>query len=189
MGGHPPVDEPTLARALAAGEEDAFRALIERDTRYVFRICHRILGRVEDAEDATQETFMLAYRALRTFRGGNARAWLARIATRESYRRATASRGLQAATTALDEGVMATVPDGADHVRDLLAAEQREAVRRSVRALPEPYREVVAMRFFGELSLPDIAATTGRPLGTVKAQLYRGLNRLRRSIEAGKDRP
>lgn len=55
-------------------------------------------------------------------------------------------------------------------------------MRRAVAALPEPYREVVALRFFGDLSLLDIAAATGRPEGTVKAQLHRGLERLRKGM-------
>jgi RNA polymerase sigma-70 factor, ECF subfamily len=51
-----------------------------------------------------------------------------------------------------------------------------------VAALPEPYREVVTLRFFGELSLADIATTTGRPTGTIKAQLHRGIERLRHRL-------
>ena len=64
-------------------------------------------------------------------------------------------------------------------------------MRDAVANLGEPYREVVALRFFGELSLLDIAAATGRPEGTVKAQLHRGLERLRRSLggERGDERP
>ena len=51
--------------------------------------------------------------------------------------------------------------------------------------LDEPYREVIALRFFGELSLDEIAVQTGRPLGTVKTHLRRGLIRLRAAVEAG----
>ena len=76
----------------------------------------------------------------------------------------------------------ATLPDGSDPARDALDAEQRAGVRRAVASLPEPYREVVALRFFSELSLLDIAIATGRPEGTIKAQLHRGLERLRRGM-------
>jgi RNA polymerase sigma-70 factor (ECF subfamily) len=55
-----------------------------------------------------------------------------------------------------------------------------------VAALPEPYREVVALRFFGELSLFEVAEATGRPLGTVKTHLRRGLERLRPIVGAEK---
>jgi RNA polymerase sigma-70 factor (ECF subfamily) len=56
-------------------------------------------------------------------------------------------------------------------------------VRAAVARLDEPYREVVALRFFADLSLAEIAAETGRPLGTVKTHLRRGLARVRRSLE------
>jgi RNA polymerase sigma-70 factor (ECF subfamily) len=59
-----------------------------------------------------------------------------------------------------------------------VASERRAALRSAVAALPDPYREVVALRYFGELSLEEVAATTGRNLNTVKTQIRRGLERL-----------
>ena len=83
-----PVDDLALARRLAMGDEAAFQALVIRETAPVFRVCYRILGSVEEAEDAVQETFVLAYRALATYRGdGPPGGWLARIAVRECWRR------------------------------------------------------------------------------------------------------
>ncbi len=70
----------------------------------------------------------------------------------------------------------------------MLAAEDDVAVRRAVVNLEEPYREVVALRFFAERSLDEIAALTGRPLGTVKTHLRRGLLRLRDRL-ADEERP
>ncbi|CAN5760559.1 sigma-70 family RNA polymerase sigma factor [soil metagenome] len=179
------MDDHALARALVARDGQAFGLLVERETRYVFRICYRVLGQVDEAEDATQETFLLAYRALGTFRGGSPRGWLARIAAREAYRRADARRRGRKLTAPLSDVVVATTPDASDPVGDVLAAEQRLALRQGVSALPEPYREVVSLRFFGELSIADICAATGRPEGTVKSQLYRGLDRLRRQYGEG----
>ena len=177
------MDDLALAGALAAGDEAAFRLLVEQETAPVFRTCYRILGRVDEAEDAAQETFVLAYRSLATFRGdGHPGAWLARIATRECWRRAAVRSRRMAATTPLTEILAATLADGSDPARDALDAEQRAGVRRAVASLPEPYREVVALRFFSELSLLDIASATGRPEGTIKAQLHRGLERLRRGM-------
>ena len=174
------MDDLALARALAGGDEAAFRTFVDQQTTPVFRICYRILGRVHEAEDAAQETFVLAYRALATFRGdGPAAAWIARIATRECWRRAASSSRRLATTTRLDEVLTATLSDTSDPAREAIAAEEAEGVRRAVASLPEPYREVVALRFFGELSLADIAAATRRPEGTIKTQLRRGLERLR----------
>jgi RNA polymerase sigma-70 factor (ECF subfamily) len=61
-------------------------------------------------------------------------------------------------------------------------AERAADVRASVAALPEPYREVVILRFFGELSLEEIARQVDRPLGTVKTHLHRGLLKLRGTV-------
>ena len=177
------MDDLALARSLAAGDDEAFRQLVDLETPSVFRTCYRILGRVDEAEDATQETFVLAYRSLASFRGdGRPGAWLTRIATRECWRRAAVRNRRNSATTSLDEMLIETLPGATSPLGDLVAAEERTRVRKAVEALGEPYREVVALRFFGELSLLDIAAATGRPEGTVKAQLHRGLERLRRSM-------
>jgi len=180
------VDDLVLAAALAAGDEAAFRTLVELETTSVFRTCYRILGRIEDAEDATQETFVLAHRSLASYRGdGRPGAWLVRIATRYCWRRAAATRRRVAATTPLDDSLTATLSGPGDPARDALDAERREGLRRSVAALPDPYREVITLRFFGELSLADICVITDRPMGTVKAQVHRGLERLRRTVDGG----
>jgi RNA polymerase sigma-70 factor, ECF subfamily len=174
------VDDLVLAHRLAEGDETAFEELVLRETASVFRVCHRIMGSVEEAEDAVQETFVLAYRALDSYRGdGPPGAWLARIAVRECWRRHKAVTRRAARTMALDEIVMDTTADPFDVVREVLSAEERAEVRRAVEALPEPYRETLSLRFFGDLSPADIAATTGRPEATVRTHLHRGLQRLR----------
>jgi RNA polymerase sigma-70 factor (ECF subfamily) len=174
------ADDRVLARALVAGDAEAFRILVERETTRVFRTCYRILGRIDEAEDATQETFVLAYRGLHTFRGdGSAGAWVARIASRESWRRAAQRARRRRLTTSLDGAAMETPTAARGPLDETLHAEEREAVRLAVADLSDPYREIVTLRFFGELSIVEIAAVLGRPEGTVKAQLHRGLKRLR----------
>ena len=171
-----------LVRGLRSGDEDAFRRLIELETTVVLRTCYRILGSVEDAEDAAQEVFVIAHRAMGSFRGeGSPRAWLLRIATRECWRLSAAQRRRR---------VLDATQDPADqpheHAEDpahvLIDGERRELIRRSVEDLPEPYREVVTLRYFGELPIAEIAVLTGRPSGTIKAQLHRGVERLRREL-------
>ena len=174
------MDDLALARALASGDEAAFGTFVDQQTAPVFRICYRILGSVDEAEDAVQETFVLAYRAVATFRGdGSPAAWVARIAVRECWRRSRLRTRLRAATTPFDGVVEETLADSTDLAADATAAEERAEVRHAVAALPDPYGEVVALRFFAELSLASIAIATGRPEATVKTQLYRGLERLR----------
>jgi RNA polymerase sigma-70 factor (ECF subfamily) len=162
------------------GDEAAFEELVLQETASVFRVCHRIMGSVDEAEDAVQETFVLAYRGLDTYRGdGPPGAWVARIAVRECWRRHKAMVRRLSRTTALDEVVMDTTADPSDVAREVVNTEERAEIRRAVEALPEPYRETVSLRFFGDLSTADIAAATGRPEATVRTHLHRGLERLR----------
>lgn len=160
------------------------------------RACHRILGDLHEAEDAAQEAFVTAYRSLASWRGdGPFGAWLTRIAVRIAIRQAVRRRTVTWLSVDGDEGA----PSGADGSPSLVAAsiaasarsdpsamtvraERASSVRMAVASLPDPYREVVALRFFGELSLDEIAREVDRPLGTVKTHLHRGLQRLRGTV-------
>lgn len=176
------VDDRALIEAVRSGDRDAFGHLVERETAAVYRACHRILGRRHDAEDATQESFVAAFRSIGGYRGdGSLRGWLLRIATRQSFRR-LAQRRPTAELSAAGEPILADT--AADPKRIVVAAEVRDDVRAAVAQLPDPYREVVALRFFGELSLAEVAEATGRPINTVKTHLRRGLERLRPIVAA-----
>ena len=170
------VDDRALALAISSGDREAFRLLVERESGPVFRTCYRILGRPDEAEDTAQESFVTAYRAIGTYRGdGPLGAWLSRIAVRLSFRRVKQRRDADPLDPAIDPPADAS----AEPLVVALAAERHEAVRMAVAELPEPYREIVVLRFFGDLQLTEIASATDRPLGTVKTQLRRGLERLR----------
>jgi RNA polymerase sigma-70 factor (ECF subfamily) len=169
------VDDRTLVDAVLAGDRDLFRVLVEREQVVVYRVCLRILGRPHDAEDVAQESFVMAYRSLGSYRGeGPLGGWLMRIATRQAYRRLGQRRETAELQPDLTLGAASSDP-----LAVTLAGERQRAVRLAVAALGEPYREVVALRFFGEMSLDEIAAATRRPLNTVKTHLRRGLERLR----------
>ena len=190
---------------MLGGDRDAFRALVERESAGLVRICHRILGDLHESEDAAQEAFVTAFRSLASWRGdGPFGAWLARIAVRIALRQAAQRRpvawidavqpeasGLSGTMTAADRATRARLIDGAivgrpsvDPASIAVRAERTTAIRRAVARLDDPYREVVALRFFGDLTLAEIAAASDRPLGTVKTHLHRGLIRLRAIVDA-----
>ena len=186
-------DEQSIVGRVLAGDRDAFAILVEREAAAVLRTCRRVLGDHHEAEDVAQEAFVIAYRSLATWQGdGPFGAWLSRIALRLALRqlqRRKAIRWLRPGPQ--DEG-------SADPMREAralpidepeaqaLRGEQAAGARRAVADLEEPYREVVALRFFGERSLEEIAVLTGRPLNTVKTHLRRGLLRLREQLERGR---
>jgi RNA polymerase sigma-70 factor, ECF subfamily len=185
-------DERRIVQTVLAGDRDAYRLLVERESPAVIRACHRILGDLEDAEDAAQEAFVIAYRSLTAWRAeGPLGAWLTRIAVRIALRQAARRRtvewldpvghregSIDRVGQAIATASVARAGES-DPASLAVRAERATSVRAAVAALGEPYREVVALRFFGELSLDEIATQTGRPLGTVKTHLHRGLLRLR----------
>jgi RNA polymerase sigma-70 factor (ECF subfamily) len=153
---------------------------VEREQVAVFRVCLRILGRPHDAEDVAQESFVMAYRALGTYRGdGPLGGWLMRIAARQAFRRLGQRR--EAVELSPDMPLAAA---GLDPLSATLAGERQREIRLAVAALGDPYREVVSLRYFGELSLAEISQVTRRPLNTVKTHLRRGLERLRPLLDA-----
>jgi RNA polymerase sigma-70 factor, ECF subfamily len=175
---------------------------VDREGAHVVRACHRVLGDLHDAEDAAQEAFVTAYRSLAGWRGdGPFGAWLTRIAVRIALRKAGQRRTVawrdpfgredgsenDPITKAMDQVSFESMPT-TDPSSLALRGERATDVRTAVAGLPEPYREVVTLRFFGELSLGEIAVQTGRPLGTVKTHLHRGLLRLRAALAEGADR-
>jgi len=192
-------DERAIVDAVLAGDRDAYRLLVERESAAVVRTCHRILGDLHEAEDAAQEAFVTAYRSLAGWRGeGPFGAWLTRIAVRIALRQAGRRRSVawidpagpagpdraDPATAALDARSVAAAGQN-DPALIAVRGERAADLRGAVAALPEPYREVVTLRFFGELQLDEIARQTERPLGTVKTQLRRGLQRLRATVDPG----
>jgi RNA polymerase sigma-70 factor (ECF subfamily) len=190
-----------IVDAVLAGDQDAFRHLVERESASIVRACHRVLGDLHEAEDAAQEAFVTAYRSLPSWRGdGPFGAWLTRIAVRIALRQVGGRRSVRwldpsagnvaeggdPASVASDAQAVAASPR-TDPAMLALRAEREAALRAAVATLPEPYRETVMLRFFGELTLDEIARQTERPLPTVKTHLRRGLLRLRGAVEPWSD--
>ena len=195
-------DERAIVDAVLAGDREAFRRLVERELVALVRACHRILGDRSDAEDAAQEALVTAYRQLASWRGdGPFGAWLMRIGVRIALRQAgkrktvtwrdplgggtptgASDASVDPITRATDQAAIESAPL-TDPAMLSMRAERATELRAAVTALPEPYREVVALRFFGDATLDEISRVTDRPLGTVKTHLHRGLAKLRGNLE------
>jgi RNA polymerase sigma-70 factor, ECF subfamily len=172
------LDRSAVGRCLE-GESGAFEELVHRYQRPLFNVAFRLLGRYDDATDATQNAFVKAYRHLDTFDASQRFfSWIYRILRNECL---NAMRGQRSWEPLSDDVVGGSVPP--DALEDI---ERQRAVHRAVMSLSREYREVIALRHFGGLSYEDIAATLGIPAKTVKSRLYSARQRLAASLSAWK---
>ena len=177
----PPTETELVERA-RRGDEDAYEELVCAHQGIAFRTAYLVAGSAAEAEDAAQEGFVKAYRALGRFRpGAPFRPWVLRIVANEARnRRRSAGRRAALALRAAEEdpsGGAAPSPEGA-----LLAGEERERLLAAVNALREEERLVIACRYFLELSEEETAAAVGVRSGTVKSRNSRALAHLREQL-------
>ena len=176
-----------MERALA-GDGDAFGEVVRRWERKIYALTYGILGSREDARDASQETFIAAYRNLQGFRGeAKVSSWLHRIAvnqciTRQRRARVRAETGLEDEFGEAGDRLPATSA-GESPARATESRQRAEAVRRAVGSLPQELREVILMKEFEELTFQEIADALQVPLSTVKSRLYTALRQLRLRLE------
>jgi RNA polymerase sigma-70 factor (ECF subfamily) len=175
------TDEQMVERALT-GDPEAFGEIVQRWERRIFALAFGMLGREDDARDATQETFLAAFRNLRGFRGeAKVSSWLHRIAVNQCITRQRRAK-VRSETALEDEAEKnAAVFAAPAEVSPARAAEHREvssAVRKAVCALPADLRQVVVMKEFEELTFQEISDVLDVPLSTVKSRLYTALRQL-----------
>lgn len=179
-------DEIIVERALT-GDAEAFGELVRRWERRIFALTYGILGREEDARDATQETFLAAFRNLRGFRGeAKVSSWLHRIAVNQCISRQR--RAKVRSESALDEEQDKHASSFAMplHYSPARVAEGRQetlAVRRAINSLPIELRQIVVMKEFEELTFREIADVLDLPLSTVKSRLYTALKQLQLRLQ------
>jgi RNA polymerase sigma-70 factor (ECF subfamily) len=178
-------DEQCVELALA-GDDDAFGELVRRWERRIFALAYGILGREEDARDATQETFVAAFRNLGAFRGeAKVSSWLHRIAVNQciTRQRRARVRGETSLDAQVEDGGVQFATDDVNPAQGAEGRERTAAVRRAVNALPPELRSVIVMKEFENLTFQEIADALGVPLSTVKSRLYTALKQLRLRLE------
>jgi RNA polymerase sigma-70 factor (ECF subfamily) len=172
-------DEADLAavRRCVGGDRAAFEELVRRYQRPLFNVAYRLLGRYEEASDATQNAFVKAYGNLETFDSSQRFfSWIYRILRNECL---NALRGQRTWEPLSDDVLGGAGPT--DAIEDV---ERQRAVQRAVMSLDLEYREVITLRHFGGMSYEDIAVTLGIPAKTVKSRLYTARQRLAESLSA-----
>ena len=160
------------------GTERVFERLVRDNQDRVYAVSFALTGNRHDAEEVAQDTFMRAYKALQTYppervRELKQRAWLHRIAVNVVRNRV---RGVRPRLVELN----GSEPDrGIGPEEDVLRRAEIDELASRVACLPPRYREAVVLRHVQELSYAEVADALGQPVGTVKANVHRGLKMLR----------
>ncbi len=177
------TDEAALIERSQRGDLDAFNSLVLAYQGQVYNLCLRMLGSPQPAEDATQEAFIAAYRAVSRFRRGSFRAWLLRIAANASYdelRRRRSRRQVPLEAPSGDDRPAAELSASDEPLEQ--RAERLELARHlqeGLTTLPPDQRLAVILRDVQGLAYEEIAEASGASLGTVKSRISRGRAALR----------
>lgn len=176
-----PVERPTdteLIAKILSGDMRALEALMRLHNRTLYRTARAILRDDAEAEDAVQEAYLQAYRALGTFRGeSKLSTWLVRITANEALMRRR--RNAKAARVATDVEPDNLMSDEAGPESDAQRSQMRRLLEARIDALPDPYRAVFVLRALEELSVEETATALGIPDATVRTRYFRARGLLR----------
>lgn len=171
------------------GDIESFNALVLQFQDYIFTIAYRIMGESDSAADVSQDTFITAFRKLDTFRGGNFRAWLARIATNTCYdtlrkhkRRPQDYLEELPGSDTYDEPLVAA--DTPNPEQEALRADLTQAIQNCIKALNDDQRMVIVLSDVEEYAYQEIADMLDASLGTVKSRLSRARLSVRRCLQS-----
>ncbi|MGH9821815.1 MAG: RNA polymerase sigma factor [Blastocatellia bacterium] len=184
-GGDLELTDSQLIERTLGGEADAFNLLVHRWERQIYGLTLRMLGKDDEAKDATQETFLSAYRNLGKFRGeAKFSSWIYRIALNICN---TKLRGRTRTVVSIEEQQEAVGFEVPAETEDLAGGIQKEQVarhvRRALQGLPADMRQVIVMKEYEGLKFSEIADILGIPVSTVKTRMYTGLSELRKRLD------
>ena len=175
------IEDLSLARQAAAGNDDAFSVIVDRYSRLVYNVALRSTSSPEDAADISQETFLKAWRSIGSFRGDCALStWLCRIALNCCCDHARAAKRHRVLSLTIqedeDETKVLDIPDTdvtAMPEEELTRQTEIAAVREAIDSLPEDQKMIITMRDITGLSYIEIADALGLEMGTVKSRINR----------------
>src|SRR5512140_1632477 len=180
-------DDLAVVRQVQAGDRDAFRALVERHSRTVFRLAFRMTGNEQDAEEVVQETFLRAYKALDSFESrANFSTWLCRIGINCSLNLIEQRKPVQPLTSTGDDGEEFEIQVASDDPgpeRELLSGEVRERVSTAMSQLTAVERTAFVLRHFEGRSIEEISKVLEIRAGATKNTIFRAVQKLRRVLE------
>jgi len=167
------MDDKQLIGRILQGDSRSYGALVQRYQHMVYTVCHRVLRNMEDAEEATQDSFVKAYQHLAGF-GGQAKfsTWLYSIAYRTAI---SHGRKRRLDTDAIDDMPHHPATDGDDATG---RGELRAILDRALSHLPAEDASILSFFYLEELSVDEIVTVTGLGASNVKVKLHRGRKKL-----------
>lgn len=179
------TDAVAVSRA-RTGDSDAFRLLVERHSRIIFRVAYRMTANQHDADDVVQETFLRAYRQLGRFEErANFGTWLHRIAVNCSLdllrARGRADRQYGGDLEAAE--LSGAASSEAQQDRLLLSSELQQHVAAAMERLSGNERTAFILRHFEGMPVEEIGKTLGIQVNAAKHTIFRAVRKLRESLE------
>lgn len=173
--------ESHLVERARAGESVAFELLADMHRPTLFHLAMRMLRNADDANDAVQDTFLKAFRAIHDFQADRPlRPWLCRICTNCCV---DAVRHRKRDPAPIEQHEYALSDEAQDLDSHTDEAYDSGVVRAAVNKLPRKYRDIIVMRHFSHMDVNEIAAALQKPEGTIKSWLFRARAMLRKDLQ------
>jgi RNA polymerase sigma-70 factor (ECF subfamily) len=183
-------EDAALVAAAKTGDARAFELLVQRHEGKIFLLAQRITRNREDAEDVVQQSFQKAFIHLKQFEGDSLfSTWLTRIAINEALmllrrRRGTHEVPIGESNTEDETALPLDIPDAGPNPEDsCLQREQEQILSAAVHELTPGMRKAIELRELGELSTGETAQIMGLSVGAVKARVFHGRRKLRKTLK------
>jgi RNA polymerase sigma-70 factor (ECF subfamily) len=180
-------DETAVAMA-RAGDAEAFRVLVERHSRPLFRLAYRMTGNEQDAEDVVQDSLLRAYRQLKNFdERATFRTWLYRITVNCSIdlvrSRKRRLENLGGADPDLDDPIQSLPATAPTPDRLAMSTQARGRIETAMQKLSVSERTAFVLRHFEGMCIDDVSRVLGCEPGAAKHSVFRAVRKLRRALE------
>ncbi|HVY70174.1 MAG TPA: sigma-70 family RNA polymerase sigma factor [Verrucomicrobiae bacterium] len=177
--------EAELLRQVAQGDQTAFGQLYDRLAGVLFTVVHNILGDHKLAEDVLQDAFLQIWEKAWQFDGrlGSPLSWAVTLARNKAIDYARSTQRRRRLVDQLIENTAGDPLFGVINADEAAGNDEAELIRRLVGQLPAEQRQAIELAFFGGLTQSEISEALKEPLGTVKARIRRGMQKLREFLE------
>lgn len=178
------LDDAAAVERARSGDQDAFRVLVDKHSRSLYRLAYRMTGKPEDAEDVVQETFIRAYRQLSRFEArSNVSTWLYRIAFNcaVDFLRSRPRRESATEVETLERLAPAATGPTMDDL--VYAGEIGERMQLALGDLSEKERAAFLMRHYHGCSIEEIGSTLGMKTNATKHSIFRAVKKMRVAMQ------